>query len=215
MLLLETYRRYVIGAVTLMNETKEKILLKALQYFTENDYEGVSLTNIARAIGITKGGIYHYFESKDELYHECMIFMLDALEKISMEMVSPDITLEQLIYGLFSFDELFGVLAQMFQIDLLNDYFNYAYLMFVGIKKFPDLKEKVAGIYRTILDEVEKALRTFQTCGEVDPSLDCKALSFELGSMMEGAMLIAGLNKDRDMRELGERMSVNVLKMIK
>ncbi len=198
-----------------MNETKGKIILKALQYFTENDYEGASLNKIARAIGITKGGIYHYFESKDELYHESMVFMLDALEKISMEMVAQDTTLEGLIYGLFSFDELFKVLAEMFQIDLLNDYFNYAYLMFVGIKKFPDIKVKVAGFYSLILDEVENALKSFQERGEVDSSLDCEALSFELGAMMEGAMLIAGLNKDIDMKELGNRMSLNVLKMIK
>jgi len=198
-----------------MKETKDKIILKALQYFTENDYEGASLDKIARAIGITKGGIYHYFKSKDELYHESMIFMLDALEKISMEMVAQDTTLEGLIYGLFSFDELFKVLAEMFQIDLLNDYFNYAYLMFVGIKKFPDIKVKVAGFYSLILDEVEKALKSFQERGEVDSSLDCEALSFELGAMMEGAMLIAGLNKDIDMNELGNRMSLNVLKMIK
>ncbi|RKX87740.1 MAG: TetR/AcrR family transcriptional regulator, partial [Spirochaetes bacterium] len=58
-----------------MKETKEKIILKALQYFTEHDYEGASLDKIARAIGITKGGIYHYFKSKDELYHDCMIFL--------------------------------------------------------------------------------------------------------------------------------------------
>lgn len=40
----------------IVTETKEKILLKALQYFTENDYEGASLEKIAGAIGITKGG---------------------------------------------------------------------------------------------------------------------------------------------------------------
>ncbi len=120
-----------------MKETKEKIILKALQYFTENDYEGASLNKIAQSIGITKGGIYHYFESKDDLFHECMVFMFSALENISMAMVSDDITMEELIYGLFSFEELFDALASMFQIDLLNDYFNYAYLMFVGIKNSP------------------------------------------------------------------------------
>ncbi len=198
-----------------MTETKEKILLKALQYFTENDYEGASLEKIAGAIGITKGGIYHYFKSKDELFHECIVFMFSALRDVSMAMVSNEITLEELLGRLFSFEELFNALASMFQIDLLNDYFNFAYLMFAGIKKFPDMKEMVGKIYKTILKEAEKALLMFQERGEIDPSIDCNALAFELGSMMEGAMLIAGLSKEFDIKELGKRMAGDVFRMIK
>ena len=47
-----------------MKETKDKIILKALQYFAEHDYQSVSLNSIAEGIGITKGGIYHYFNSR-------------------------------------------------------------------------------------------------------------------------------------------------------
>ncbi len=198
-----------------MKDTKERILLKALLYFTENDYEGASLNKIAKSIGITKGGIYHYFSSKDELFHDTIVFMLDALEQISMEMVDPDVSLEELVYGLFSFDELFSVLASMFQIDLLKDYFNFSYLMFAGIKKFPDLKKRVAGLYAAIGEETEKILKRFQSKGEISRYLDCRVLSFQLSSMMEGAMLIAGLNKSVDLKTMGKSMAESVMLMVK
>lgn len=210
---LETYRRYVARGA--MNTTKEKILLKALQYFTENDYEGASLNKIAHAIGITKGGIYHYFGSKDELFHECLVFMFSAIRDISMAMVSREMTLEEFVGGLFSFEELFDELARMFKIDLLVDYFNFAYLMFSGIKKFPDLKVMIGGIYTFMIKELEKALLRFQGRKEIKAQLDCNALAFELGSMMEGAMLVAGLDKDFDLPSLGSIMAENVLYMIK
>ncbi len=197
-----------------MKETKEKIILKALQYFTEHDYEGASLDKIARAIGITKGGIYHYFKSKDELYHDCMIFLFSALKEISSNMISKDIKLKELLRGLFSFDELFNAIASMFQIDLLNDYFNYAYLMFVGIKKFPDIKTMVGGIYDSMQNELTEILEILQTNGEVDSSLDCNAMAFELAAMMEGAMLIAGFDSKMDMKDLGNRMAENIEKRI-
>ncbi len=197
-----------------MNDTKEKILLKALQYFTENDYEGASLNKIAHAIGITKGGIYHYFESKDELFHECLVFMFTAIQNISMAMVSEEMTLKEFVNGLFSFEKLFEALAVMFKINLLNDYFNFAYLMFSGIKKFPDLKIMVGNIYTFMITEMEKALLRYQEKGEIDKMLDCSALAFELGSMMEGAMLVAGLDKDFNLNSLGGRMAENVLRMI-
>ena len=64
-----------------MKETKDKIILKALQFFAENDYQTVSLNSIAKGIGITKGGIYHYFVSKDELFLECILAMIDKIEE--------------------------------------------------------------------------------------------------------------------------------------
>ncbi len=198
-----------------LNETKEKILLKALQYFTENDYEGASLNKIARSIGITKGGIYHYFASKDELFHDCLVFMFTAIQDISMAMVSEDMTIKEFVRGLFSFEDLFKALAAMFNINLLNDYFNFAYLMFAGIKKFPDLKLMIGNIYTFLINELEKALLRYQQRGEVNKILDCNALAFELGAMMEGAMLVAGLDKDFDLKILGNTMAENVLIMVK
>ncbi len=198
-----------------MNETKEKIILKALQYFTENDYEGASLYKIAHAIGITKGGIYHYFESKDQLFHECLVFMFSAIQDISMAMVSREMTLEEFVSGLFSFEELFNALAAMFKIDLLDDYFNFAYLMFSGIKKFPDLKVMIGEIYTFMIEELRKALSRFQEQKEIKAQLDCNALAFELGSMMEGAMLVAGLDRDFDLKVLGGTMAANMISMIK
>ncbi len=197
-----------------MKETKDKIILKALQYFTEHDYEGASLDKIARAIGITKGGIYHYFKSKDELFHDCMIFLFSALKEISSNMISKDIKLKDLLIGLFSFDELYKAIAAMFQIDLLNDYFNFAYLMFVGIKKFPDIKIMIGEIYALTQKELAEILEVLQTNGKVDSSLDCNAMAFELAAMMEGAMLIAGFDSKMDMKDLGNRMAENIEKRI-
>jgi len=129
-------------------------------------------------------------------------------------MISKDIKLKELLRGLFSFDELFNAIAAMFQIDLLNDYFNYAYLMFVGIKKFPDIKTMVGGIYASMQKELTEILEVLQTNGEVDSSLDCNAMAFELAAMMEGAMLIAGFDSKMDMKDLGNRMAENIEKRI-
>jgi len=197
-----------------MKETKEKIILKALQYFTENDYEGASLDKIASAIGITKGGIYHYFKSKDDLFHESMIFLFSALKDLSSNMISKDVKLKDLLKGLFSFDELFKAIATMFKIDSLNDYFNYAYLMFVGIKKFPDIKIMVGKIYSSMQKELAEILEALQINGEVDSSLDCTAMAFEMAAMMEGAMLITGFDGKLDMKDLGNRMAENIEKRI-
>ncbi|MFQ6673232.1 MAG: TetR/AcrR family transcriptional regulator [Fidelibacterota bacterium] len=48
-------------------ETKEKIIAKAAPLFNKRGYSGTSISDIMRATGLKKGGIYNHFDSKDEL----------------------------------------------------------------------------------------------------------------------------------------------------
>jgi AcrR family transcriptional regulator len=49
-------------------KTKEKILDVAMQVFSAYGYEGASIRAIAKAAGISIGGVYLYFRNKEELY---------------------------------------------------------------------------------------------------------------------------------------------------
>lgn len=51
-----------------MKETKDIILKTAYSMFLNNNYEAVTINSIIKAAGITKGGIYHYYASKEELF---------------------------------------------------------------------------------------------------------------------------------------------------
>lgn len=49
------------------DETKREILRVAEQLFCQRGYEATSMQEIVRAAGISKGGIYHHFASKEEM----------------------------------------------------------------------------------------------------------------------------------------------------
>jgi TetR/AcrR family transcriptional regulator, cmeABC operon repressor len=51
-----------------MKMTKDKIIAAALALFSKNGYEGTSLTEIAKAVGIQKPSIYNHFKSKEEIF---------------------------------------------------------------------------------------------------------------------------------------------------
>ena len=46
-----------------MGDTKERILQTALELFAHKGYEAVSVSDIAGALGLTKGALYRHFES--------------------------------------------------------------------------------------------------------------------------------------------------------
>jgi len=53
-------------------ESKDKrvkdIIYAAVDEFLESGYEGTSMESIARRAGVSKGGLYHHFKSKDEIF---------------------------------------------------------------------------------------------------------------------------------------------------
>ena len=51
-------------------ETRRRILDAARVCFAANGYEGTSNRQLADSAGLTTGAIYHYFESKQDLYAE-------------------------------------------------------------------------------------------------------------------------------------------------
>lgn len=62
------------------NKTKEKIIKAARKLFSEKGFEGVSMEEIAQASGVRKSLIYYYFPSKELLFEEIWINVVDELE---------------------------------------------------------------------------------------------------------------------------------------
>jgi AcrR family transcriptional regulator len=48
----------------------ERLVEVALRLFAENGFEGTSVQDVVSAAGVTKGAMYHYFGSKDDLLAE-------------------------------------------------------------------------------------------------------------------------------------------------
>jgi TetR/AcrR family transcriptional regulator, cholesterol catabolism regulator len=56
------------------------------QIFRDRGFDATSVSDIARALGLTKAGPYHHFESKEALLFEIMMFGLD---KVRDEVILP------------------------------------------------------------------------------------------------------------------------------
>ena len=57
------------------------VLAHASRIFWEKGYEGASMRDLSRATGMSLAGLYHYFESKEELLNliQCETGLLRAL----------------------------------------------------------------------------------------------------------------------------------------
>ena len=51
-----------------MGDTKERVLRTALALFAQKGYEATSISDIAEAMGLTKGALYRHFDSKRAIF---------------------------------------------------------------------------------------------------------------------------------------------------
>ncbi|MFI7418856.1 TetR/AcrR family transcriptional regulator [Nonomuraea sp. NPDC049684] len=66
---------------------RQRLLAEATRLFAARGFEGTSVQEIVQAAGVTKGAMYHYFDSKDDLLHEIYARLLrmqmDRLTRIA------------------------------------------------------------------------------------------------------------------------------------
>ena len=55
---------------------RQRLLAEATRLFAERGFESTSVQEIVAAAGVTKGAMYHYFSSKDDLLHEIYMRVL-------------------------------------------------------------------------------------------------------------------------------------------
>ncbi|WP_020666865.1 TetR/AcrR family transcriptional regulator [Amycolatopsis nigrescens] len=63
----------------------ESLLQVAVKLFNERGYDGTSMEDLARKLGITKSAIYHHVRSKDELLRLAVDRALDGLFEVAAE----------------------------------------------------------------------------------------------------------------------------------
>ncbi|MDW8317376.1 MAG: TetR/AcrR family transcriptional regulator [Anaerolineae bacterium] len=61
------------------------ILQEATRLFVERGYHGLSMREIAEAVGVSKAGLYYYFKDKEDLFLAILLGNLSRLEQILQE----------------------------------------------------------------------------------------------------------------------------------
>ena len=61
-------------------EPRQEILRTAARLFQQQGYDATSMNDVAAALRLSKGGLYHHFQSKDEILFHIMSHAMDITE---------------------------------------------------------------------------------------------------------------------------------------
>jgi AcrR family transcriptional regulator len=187
-----------------MVDTREKILSIALYFFIKKPYTEVTMNEILKASGLSKGGFYHHFESKESLYAEVInrfilkTFMIEYghftsnpynLSFCEFVPVYIKSTLEHLIE--LADSTLDGLKLKIEEVNLYIIMFD----MMKHYKGFENvighLHENEVTMFKTLIDKAKEK-------GEIKKEIDSLSLASHIHTMMHGICVLAMLEENLD-----------------
>jgi AcrR family transcriptional regulator len=197
-------------------KTKDKILSTAFSLFLKKGFTDVSINDIIKRGGFSKGGFFHYFKSKNHLFKEVIQFFIIPYIEITARNISGEnkATYDKLkaFFELVSnYDELVIGITNDETIDGRCLYL----LMMEALKKFSYFKEQYSEIFLRIRNLIKGQLAEGQKKEEIRRDLDLETVSYEILIIYEGALHLRIVEPEMDLDKLNKKLFNNIWNSIK
>ena len=195
--------------------TKNKIMLAALRVFMSKGYEGASLNEIARTAGVTKGGLYHHFESKACLFREALRFITEEMGKWSIAHFRRCRSSRSLVKALLgSMGEMKDAFSGIVGKAGGRPRYTFLEILVSAARRDSSIREEMGNIYDTTRRNIAGELRRGQGRGEIRQDIDMHTLAFEINALIEGSLLLSILDESVDLGRVGRQLFANIWRQI-
>jgi AcrR family transcriptional regulator len=188
-------------------QTKDNIMLNAFKLFLKKGFTDVSINEIVKNAGTTKGGFFHYFESKDHLYREIIeTYLVSCFEIASHSILDTNETLYGKLKAYFDFIPN----SDKVMLIMINDpnisYRSLYLLIMEALKKYDyfidQYKEIFQRIYQLIKEQLAKGLQN----KEIAKNVDIDAVAYQIITLYEGMLRLWVINPEMFSKKENDRI---------
>jgi TetR/AcrR family transcriptional repressor of nem operon len=170
-------------------QTRQEIIRRAAPIFNQKGYHGAALSDLMRATGLEKGGIYRHFESKQELageaFEHAWKVAMDARFEGTQEIPNTVDRLKQIVRNFR--DRRAGLVPG--GCPLLNTAID-------SDDGNPQLRAKARRALRSWLDRCQTITEEGLGRGEVRSDVDSAKLATLIASTLEGSLMVSRLQQN-------------------
>ncbi|HVH70063.1 MAG TPA: TetR/AcrR family transcriptional regulator [Candidatus Dormibacteraeota bacterium] len=189
-------------------QTRQEIIRKAAPIFNQQGYDGAALSDLMKATGLEKGGIYRHFESKQQLAAEAFDYAWNLVLDLRFEGTEaiPN-TVDRLRQVVRNFrDRRAGLVPG--GCPLLNTAID-------SDDGNPQLREKARRALGSWLERLQSVIEEGRRRGEIRGDVDSSELATLIVSTLEGSLMMSRLQRKEDprnwaCRHLEEYLETNV-----
>jgi TetR/AcrR family transcriptional repressor of nem operon len=179
-------------------QTRQEIIRKAAPIFNQKGYSGAALSDLMRATGLEKGGIYRHFESKQELagdaFDHAWKIAMDTRFEGTEEILNTVDRLKQIVRNFR--DRRTGLVPG--GCPLLNTAID-------SDDGNPQLRAKARQALSSWLDRLQSVAEEGKQRGEVRSNVDSAKLATLIASTLEGSHMVSRLQRKADPLDLACR----------
>ena len=177
-------------------QTRQDIIRKSAPIFNQKGYDGTALSDLMRATGLEKGGIYRHFESKQELagdaFDHAWKIAMDTRFEGTEEIPNTVDRLQQIVRNFR--DRRTGLVPG--GCPLLNTAID-------SDNGNPQLRAKARQALSSWLDRLQSIAEEGQRRGEVRSDVDSAKLATLIASTLEGSVMVSRLQRNDAPLDLG------------
>jgi TetR/AcrR family transcriptional repressor of nem operon len=152
-----------------MNDSKEHIIKVACKLFLQRNFKEVTMKELVRSTGLSKGAFYHYFESKEQLFLAVLEFFFTTIMVHRYENYSRE--------SFYKFYHAYGDEIKNYSKEYLKMFIddeeegeltmNYFTLAFDALKLFPEFRERLVEEQKKELKVWTEVIKEARKKGEI------------------------------------------------
>lgn len=153
--------------------------------FLNNTYREVSVNDIAKAVGITKGGFYHYFKSKDELFSQVVEDFMSRYMQLFLSIFKDEtMNFKQKL------DFIVAKAVDIFKNEEIKKISYNPDIWLSELKKYNNqLFDKAIAMNKEMLKVVIELFEKEKQKGTLRKDLDCEGTAVQLLASLKGEAL--------------------------
>jgi TetR/AcrR family transcriptional repressor of nem operon len=171
-------------------QTRERILARSAQLFNRQGYYGSSLSDIMRATGLEKGGIYNHFASKEQLALESFDYAYGLVQQ----------RVRQALAGKFNAIERLVAITSVFQGIFEDPPVPGCCPILNTAIEADDADEMLRDRARAAMDNWRDTIHRIVNKGidrhEIRPGVNADEVASIMIATLEGAIMLSNLYKD-------------------
>ncbi|HEV7219733.1 MAG TPA: TetR/AcrR family transcriptional regulator [Terriglobales bacterium] len=156
-------------------DPRQEILRTAARLFQQQGYDGTAMNDIAAALKLSKGGLYHHFKSKDEILFDLMNQAMDITEerviKVARGISDPE-------------DRLRAVIRLHIGVVLSQSDWEITVMLHENHPLAPPLRKRINGRKKDYIHFVENLVAEVQRKRGSQSMVNPRAAAFALLGMM-------------------------------
>lgn len=137
--------------------TKEKIFDAAVDLFAERGYDGVSIRDIGRAVGITEGAVYKHYSNKEEILQSIFTYVEGRIypkaPEASIDALVDSLSFREILESIPKFMMADPQLARITRIMLIEMYHNEKIRNYVRKELFDRPVDETEILFRKLMEK--------------------------------------------------------------